>query len=559
MEAKGHDAVGTQGSVRRYHVVGALGERYRGGMVHHLIVMLALPVGCRPADEGARPHVVGEVEVLPADDDAPLARAVRFTSDAAAAVTWTLTTEGHRIEQRFPVGTDHEHVLLGLRPERTYQSTLQLEGDEGSRVVSGPDITAGPLPSTFPQIEVLAWDPDEVEPGVTLINLTVPLDGGEEVTHVVLLDEALEPVWFLQSEANIGYVRWDGGLWGLSEGHGVHWTPQGTMDRRLIRQGAPTEPTEVDVALELDRSLHYDILPTDDDSFFSLVYDSFEVDEYPLSAEEPEVMPNPQTLRDMVVVEVGFDGALRNRWPMSERLDPGRISFSSHDPSRDGLDWAHSNAVAHDPDGGVLVSSRHQDAVVSLDEEGDVRWILSNPDGWREPWASLRLQPVGDVQWPSHQHAPHVSDDGVLVMFDNGNHRSTPYAPEEELAPTTRIVGYRVDAEAFTVEQVFSFEETVNGPLYSNALGDADPQPQTGNVLATYSMLDQDGDGRNIDAGRGRLTVRLIEFAPATLETVLDLRFATDGAQHPRGVRSFRADRVPSDALPWKASGPMGR
>ena len=521
------------------------------------VMVCCFPAACQSPDPST-PHLVGAIEVAPLDTALPLLRTVSFTTDAPAVPTWTLTSGDHRVEQTLPEGTSHHAALLGLRPGRVYTSTLRLDGRHGSRTLVGPDLASGTLPDTFPHIDVLAWSPERMEPGVTLINLTTPFDGEDDaLTHVVLFDNELEPVWYLQSADAIGYTRWEEGLWGISGGVGMHWSVDGHLDRRLTPSGLPGPSMDIDVPLDVDRILHYDLLPTDQDSFFSLVFDSFEVDAYPLSSEEPEVVPNPQTLRDMVVVELGFDGSSRNRWPLSERLDTGRISFSSHDPSVDGLDWAHSNAVAHDPDGGVLVSSRHQDAIVALDERGDVRWILSNPDGWRSPWAELRLSPVGEVQWPFHQHAPQVGEDGVLVVFDNGNVRSTPYQPSpQDEEPYSRVVGYRVDAQAMTVEQVFSFEETVTGRLFSSALGDADPQPLTGNVLATYNMLTEEGGVSNLDRGLGRLTVRLIELEPDSLDTVLDLRFSTDSVPLPRGVRSFRADRVPLDALPWRPIAP---
>jgi arylsulfate sulfotransferase len=488
------------------------------------------------------------------DPLAPLQRTVRFRTDEPSSATWILASGEHRVSLGAPATRDHTTTFLGLRPDRVYLSTVELEGPSGRRTVRGPEVVTGALPEAFPRIDTLAWDPARTEPGFTLINLTVPLQDEDDVTFVVLLDDALEPVWFLQT-GTVGYVRWDEGVWGIQGGIGVHWRADGTVDRRLMPSNAPGALEEGDVRLGVESQLHYDLLPTGDDSFWTITFDSFEVDEYPLSVEEPEVVPNPQTLRDVVVAELGFDGTLRRTRRLSERLDTGRITFTSLDPSPDGLDWAHSNAVNHNPEGGLLISSRHQDAVVALDEQGDVQWILSNPQGWSPPFEALRLQPVGDVAWPYHQHAPHWGDDGVLVMFDNGNQRYTPYNPPEVPPESyTRVVGFRVDSEAMTVEEAWSYVDTVTGPLYSQALGDADPQPLTGNVLATYSMLTEEAGVANVDAGMGDLVVRLIEFEPGSLQAVLDLRFSTDLDVHPRGVRSFRSDRVPVDQVPWQVS-----
>jgi hypothetical protein len=55
------------------------------------------------------------------------------------------------------------------------------------------------------------------------------------------------------------------------------------------------------------------------------------------------------------IVQFGFDGAVRSRWPLVERLDPQRIGFDSLDLLGGGYDWSHANAIVEDP-GGFVVS-----------------------------------------------------------------------------------------------------------------------------------------------------------------------------------------------------------
>lgn len=516
---------------------------------------LLLLLACRP--EGAPgaigPAVVGDMALDAPDPDLPLARTLRFRTNVAAEVVVTLWDGDHEVQLRGPRGEDHTIALLGLRADRAYTSELRLVGADTESTAPGPDVTTAPLPEDFPRLDVLAWEPEDVEPGYTLINLSVPRQDGSTVTFLTIFDAALEPVWMVHTPSSSGYSRWSpDGLWVLNGGTAVHFTPEGAIDRRLV--SLPVEPAmpDVDVPVDLDVGLQYDLLPASDDSFWTVTYGSFTVDAFPASYDDLTPVPGPHTLRDMVFSEVALDGSVRRRWPLSERLDTQRIGFDSLDASPEGRDWAHTNAVNHDPEGGLLVSSRHQDAVASLDAEGDLRWILSNPEGWAEPFEAKRLQPVGEVTWPYHQHAPHMGEDGVLVMFDNGNQRHSPYdVPDTVPEAFTRVVGYRVDSAAMTVEQAFSYQDTVTGPLYCEALGDADPQPMTGNVLATYGTVREEGGVANEVQGRGRVTVRLVEFRPESLETVLDLRFSTLGSTHPGGVRAFRADRIPADAVPW--------
>jgi len=452
-----------------------------------------------------------------------------------------------------PEATEHRLVVMGLRPARTYATTVRLDGPSGVAEQAGPEVSSGALPADFPAIEVLAWEPDQVEPGFTLVTLSMPQPGEDfNLAYHTVFDPEMQPVWVLRTATTAGYSRWEDGLWMMAAGYVSHYATDGLLDLRLLPAASSEEPLPVDVPMLLDMPLHYDILPAHDDSFYTVAYDTFTAPAYPLSLDELEPVEGDHDLRDMVIARLGFDGTVRELWPLSERLDTTRVGYGSFNPSNQGYDWAHTNAVNHDPDGGVIVSSRHQDAVFHLDEQGDLTWILSNPDGWSPEFQALRLQPKGEVSWPYHQHAPHVSNDGTLMMFDNGNQRHSPYdVPDVIPEPVSRVVGYRVDAEAMTVEELWSFEDTVTGPLFCSALGDADPQPLTGNVLATFGTVQGEGGVPNEEQGRGSRTVRLIEFVPDTLHTVLDVRFSTPHDTLPDGVRAFRAERIPLDAIPW--------
>src|SRR5699024_12874343 len=50
------------------------------------------------------------------------------------------------------------------------------------------------------------------------------------------------------------------------------------------------------------------------------------------------------------------------------------------------VDWFHQNSVVyHEPDDSIIISGRHQDAVMKKDyETEDSEWILSTQDIWVE-------------------------------------------------------------------------------------------------------------------------------------------------------------------------------
>ncbi|MEZ4235855.1 MAG: aryl-sulfate sulfotransferase [Myxococcota bacterium] len=323
--------------------------------------------------------------------------------------------------------------------------------------------------------------------------------------------------------------------------------PAGPRARRLgPRRRRPSGRVPVDAF-----ALHHEAFPLPD-GFLTLDLRDFDDDAYPVSYDRPAGPLRPATIVDALVLDVATDGTVRSRWSLAERLDTQRIGWMSLQVDAGGLDWAHANAVFLDPtDGNVVVSVRHQDVVVELDRAtGDVRWLLGNPDGWAPPLADLRLQPVGDVSWPSHQHGPMIVDNGDgtidVVMFDNGNYgRTTPYSGVDDGDHYSRMIAYRVDEAARTVEQVWVADETSTGRLFVPAFGDADRLPLTGNTLGVWGMVFDEGEGKNVDLGRGAKSVRLVEAGPDGAP-VWELSAWTPREAWREGWQAHRAQRIPT-------------
>jgi hypothetical protein len=126
-------------------------------------------------------------------------------------------------------------------------------------------------------------------------------------------------------------------------------------------------------------------------------------------------------------------------------------------------------------------------------------WILAPPENWPDPWASRLLQPVGDVVWPFHAHAPLLEGDN-LTLFDNGNYRVSPWTgagaePEEQT--WSRVVSFQVDEAAGTVSQRWSLDATTAGELFSKATGWVERTP--GGLLAVTWGVVQTVDGVAIE------------------------------------------------------------
>jgi hypothetical protein len=220
------------------------------------------------------------------------------------------------------------------------------------------------------------------------------------------------------------------------------------------------------------------------------------------------------------------DGTIVSEHAMLDILDPYRVQYDSFNSYWDefyGLtgaaDWSHGNAVVPDPDGGVVVSLRNQDAVLKLDDAGELVWILGTHDNWGPTHMPYLLQPVGDpFQWQFHQHAPEFQDNGDILLFDNGNYRVSPPVPKPP-DNYSRAVQFAIDAGTMEVTQTWAYD--ADQLLYAQAVGDADRMPTTGNLLVDYGV------------GSSRLR----EVVADTGEVAFELSFVS---------AMYRAERLPT-------------
>ena len=473
-----------------------------------------------------------------------LVRRVALSTDLPCSISFTLEgPTGVREIALDGVSTRHDVPILGLRNHAEHTLVLTLTGTDGTVLVLEPIVIEidEELPEFFPVIDVLVRDLDRMEPGYRFLNLK-RLE--ENTVMLVVFDEELEPVHWAQGKG-WGDVRMSPrGTWmGVAGGDAMEVDLLGETLRRY--SGDPRSEDDIEASFSY---LHHELFEEADGTFWSLDLETVEVPAYPTSYEEPEVLGGPVELRASSVVHFDGEGAVLDRWPLSEVLDTTRIGFDSLDETDLGLDWLHANAVVPVPAGeGVIVGTRHQGAAVKLDGEGQPVWILSDPHGWGESFEALLLEPVGEsFEWPYHQHGVTVTDDGLIQMFDNHNNDCTPYHDKCPRHWRSRVVAFEVDEQAMTVRQVWSFDTTSTGVLEAPAMGDADTLPTTGNVLADFGMLTEEEGVRNQEQGFGRSSVRLIEFIPGDPgETVLDMRIRSDGATDPEGFKSYRSEWVP--------------
>ena len=247
-----------------------------------------------------------------------------------------------------------------------------------------------------------------------------------------------------------------------------------------------------------------------------------------------------RTVRDMII-EVDSDGTVIDEWRLWDILDPYRDTaikaldqgavclnidpklagktLSAEDLQKldqsgqfgdivgtgPGRNWAHINSVDYDPtDDSIIISSRHQCAIVKIGRDKKVKWILGAPRGWKKPWSDYLLTPVdnkgnritcgdaacenSDFDWTWTQHtafridSKSTKDVFYLSVFDNGDGRGFDQPPLPEMK-YSRAVIYKIDQKKGTVEQIWEYGKKRGHGWYSPVTSLTEYMPDKDSVV----------------------------------------------------------------------------
>ncbi len=454
---------------------------------------------------------------------APLAAILALTTDEPAQLT-LLMDDGERSWSVTPneeFVTDHSIMVLGMRPGRSHSIVAAAADMAGNTSESDTLVfETPPLPQEILQPTVAVLKPDQMEPGVTLFNLNQRwnADGrqAQNFGALIIVDERGEIVWYYHADHRVNeFIRLRNGniLYGSGQsgrlreidmlGNVVQqWQAAGLLD--AVPDGVTPVATD---------SFHHEELELPNGNILALSSEARLVDDFRTSETDPDAPRAPSTVIGDVVVEFSRDGTVQGQWKLLDLIDIERIGYESLDggfwqgPYADVAeapirDWAHANGITYDPrDDSILVSSPVQDVILKIDRQsGDLVWLLGTPTHWTEPWSSLRLTAVGELEWPYFQHGPSYTGDGTLVMFDNGHYRASAFEPKMSIEDSySRAVEYSIDEETMEVSEVWHYGESGDERFYSGFLGDVDWLPVTGNLLVTDGARVTDAEGRSVE------------------------------------------------------------
>lgn len=506
-----------------------------------LAVIAVLALSLMPTSSWAVEVVAGPTLTMDPGGVTPLAGLITLRTDVPSRVTLSVTDGVERWGVDFPgLRTDHSLPLLGLKPADTYTVEVILTDASGARRVLAPGLvaTTPALPADFPRLTVYHSEPSRMEPGFTLLDKfrRVGTTGGQ---YSMVVDHKGDVRWYSTRGGSDGMLQLPNGNLLLLDSSEMDMLGNLIVRRTLQVPGL---------------FLHHEMFPTTYGNFLSLTLEKEIITDYPTSEVDPTAPRQTVQITSDGVVEFRPDGSLANIWHLTQMLDPRRIGYDSTKPGFplfDSPDWSHSNAVLHDPsDDSIIVSIRHQDAVIKFSRAtGKLIWILGPHDNWGPEFQPYLLTPVGTpFEWQFHQHAPMLTPQGTLLLFDNGNYRASPFdgrAPQADLESYSRAVEYAIDESKMEVRQVWEYGAQLDWRMFSASQGDADWMPQTGNVLITLSDTRHIAGASGIDWGFGLAHTAIVEVDHATpARKVFDLRVYDPNPASRMWV--YRSERIPS-------------
>ena len=479
--------------------------------------------------------------------NAPLAGLLELTTDVDSRVSVSVNTGTNSWERNFfDFDTTHSIPLLGFQPDQTNIITVTVYDEDFNSLTDTQSLTfiTAPLPANFPHSVVLMSEPTNMEAGYTLL---IVQNRTANSAYIVAYDNSGNVAWYIPWNTHDVDVRQldDGDLFIEEPTPANHFLEVSMLgDTNEIFNAPSAYPVNV-----------HDGVPTGNGTilYFSNVGRS--VANFPLNDTNPNPAVATRTVSDDRIVEMSVtNGTALNVWSTMDMLDPTRVTYltyGEYSGAPDGVDNYHANGVIEDTnDNSIIVSLRNQNAVFNFTRQGDLKWILGPHALWSTSFQPFLLNPVGSpFEWNYGQHAPQLTPQGTLLVFDDGSYRASPYDPPvADQNNYSRGVEYSIDETNMTVSQVWDTTQAAGDVIYSPIMGKAQWLPQTHDVLVTYSFITYlNGVHPSTNAPNATM-VQLIEYTHDPIpKVVFDLSFFDYDNTNSTylGYLTYRSMRIP--------------
>ena len=390
--------------------------------------------------ETLEPQVLS-INIEPVLDCSVCATAV-VTLDMPAPVTLVMGKEGTSmapwVRSDDAVET-HRIPLLELHSETTYRVSVWINGTESDEEST---FTTAPLPDSLPPIELTIGGDIRQQSGLTLINALEWANPDGRRFFVIAVDEDGKVVWYHQLERMALALD-------IDEHQRIYTTDSMLKAVRIDPYGqTKTEWSVEDLGIE---SVHHDFQPTADGGM-ALISTELQV----IDGWDPTFSSSSLNIVADRFMFFDAEGHEVWSWNMLDHLNPQdhytsdlHMNFWDMPPYLDVIDpkdWSHANALVQHEDNWI-VSLRNLDWLMEINPitEG-IEWIFG-PNG------DFSLS--DGSRWFSRQHRPSITEDGHILLYDNGLERADETEPDNAFS---RVVEYALDHENMTATEQWSWD-----------------------------------------------------------------------------------------------------
>jgi arylsulfate sulfotransferase len=484
--------------------------------------------------------------------NAPLAGNLQLTTDTGSRIC-VLVSDGTDFWERnfYDFATNHSVPLAGFKPGRTNLIQVIVYDKDQNAYTAGQMLTfiTPPLPADFPTSVILTNNPSQMEPGYTLFIIANRTTSNGYIT---IMDNSGEVVWYAPSpQYSASDVRQldDGNLL-------IEESPPGNqfVEMNLLGQTVSTLYPPSGYAINT-----HEALPTSRGTLLYLSDVTEAVPNFPTILPRNSTNENPPLatvdIDDNPVVEISTNnGALLNVWSPLAMLDPTRVTYFTGDYLTSyGLDNIHANAIIEDTnDDSIIVSLRDQCAVYKFSRSsGQLKWILGPPEGWGAAWQQYLFTPTGTpFDWNYGQHAPSITPEGTLLLYNDGAYRAMPFAPYvPDQSNYSSAEEFQINETNQEVSEIWnSAWQTNQDRLFTPIVGKAQWLSQTRNILVTYGYIHFVNGVAPSPSSPDATMVRIIEYTHDPVpQVVSDLSFWDYDDTEPfyYGYFCYRATWIP--------------
>jgi hypothetical protein len=306
------------------------------------------------------------------------------------------------------------------------------------------------LPHDFPKLSMTTATPPA--PGYYVLGNTSVAPG--ESGYAMVLNQDGTPVWYQTTKKGACLTKWLApNVLGFSPTLGAAFGSDPLGHYTVVDLATGVTTSVATAGMPTDQ---HELMPLSEGGYMLLSYP--QVGGYDLTSKGL----TQTTIVDCVIQELDQNGAVAWQWTGSEHMDP-LLESSEFAPSTVAstpvIDAFHCNSVAKLPDGDVLLSVRHLDALLLISHQtGEILWKLGGTEANKENAPHISL--VDDTEGGfHHQHHARYLSNGHITIFDNHSNQSTGVARGLEMA---------VDPTAATATVVAEYD----GPAISAAMGD---------------------------------------------------------------------------------------